>query len=239
MLILPAIDIMGGKCVRLALGRFEDVTTYADPADQCAAFAAQGAEWIHVVDLDGARQGKPVQHDVLRSLVGGSAKIQFGGGVRSLEHVRALLNAGVSRVVVGSLAALTPEQVRSWIAELGAERICCAFDVRPVGERLNVVVKGWTEGSGADLNSTLKSYPPGTLKHVLVTDVSRDGVLAGPNFTIMRTLRDLRPDLMLQASGGISSLSDVAALRSTGVAGAIIGRALYERRFSLGEALAH
>lgn len=239
MLILPAIDIMDGKCVRLSLGKFDDVTTYGDPAEQCAAFAEQGAEWIHIVDLDGAREGKPMQHNLLRQLTkNGKAKIQFGGGIRQFAHVQALIDAGVSRVVIGSAAAQRPDEVREWLTSFGPERICCALDVRPAGKVFDVVVKGWTASSGADLATILGKYPRELLKHILVTDVSRDGVLGGPNVALMRALTTDRPDLAIQASGGVSSLDDLRALRATGVAGAIVGRALYERRLALEDALA-
>lgn len=238
MLILPAIDIMGGKCVRLAQGKFENVTTYGDPVEQSEDFAAQGAEWIHIVDLDGAREGKPMQHGLLRQLTRTCAKVQFGGGVRQFAHVQALIDAGVSRVVVGSVALQRPDDVREWIASFGVERICCAFDVRPSGDAFDVVVNGWSLNGGADLISALAQYSEGALKHILVTDVSRDGVLTGPNLALMRMLRTARPDLAVQASGGVSSLEDLRALRATGVAGAIVGRALYERRVALEDALA-
>ncbi|MCX7357368.1 MAG: 1-(5-phosphoribosyl)-5-[(5-phosphoribosylamino)methylideneamino]imidazole-4-carboxamide isomerase [Alphaproteobacteria bacterium] len=239
MLILPAIDIMGGKCVRLALGKFEDVTTYGDPLEQCATFAAQGAEWIHVVDLDGAREGRPMQHNLLRQLTQcSSAKIQFGGGVRQFAHVQALFDAGVSRVVIGSAAVQRPQEVKEWTASFGVGRLCCALDVRPVNSAYEVVVRGWTAGSGQDLNTALAAFPPGSLKHILVTDVSRDGVLTGPNIALMRSLAAARPDLAVQASGGVSSLEDLRALRGTGASGAIVGRALYENRLALEEAFA-
>lgn len=240
MLIFPAIDIMGGKCVRLSLGKFDDATTYGDPIEQCAAFAAQGAKWIHVVDLDGAREGRPMQHNLLRQLTQCSdAKIQFGGGVRQFAHVQALFDAGVSRVVLGSVAVQRPQEVREWTASFGVERLCCALDVRPVDDgKYEVVVRGWTAGSGMDLTAALEDFPPGSLKHVLVTDVSRDGVMTGPNVALMRSLAALRPDLEVQASGGVSSLEDLRTLRQTGAAAAVVGRALYEKRVALEEAFA-
>lgn len=239
MLILPAIDIMGGKCVRLALGKFDDVTTYGDPMEQCAAFAAQGAEWIHVVDLDGAREGRPMQHNLLRQLTRCSkAKIQFGGGVRQFAHVQALFDAGVSRVVLGSVAVQRAQEVREWTASFGVERLCCALDVRLADGKYEVVVRGWTAGSGIDLTAALAAFPSGSLKHVLVTDISRDGVLAGPNVALMRSLATARPDLEAQASGGVSSIEDLRALRETGAAAAVVGRALYENRLVLEEAFA-
>lgn len=239
MLILPAIDIMDGKCVRLAQGRFDRATTYGDPIEQCNAFMAQGAEWIHVVDLDGAREGKPVQHELLREMTcNTSARIQVGGGVRDLAHIEGLLAAGAGRVVVGSAAVLIPEEVHSWVARFGSERICCALDVSPVGERFEVRVKGWRQDSGLDLAGALSLFPHGKLRHVLVTDISRDGGLAGPNLALVQFLRTARPDLALQASGGVASLGDLAALRDAGASAAIVGRALYERAIRLEDALA-
>ena len=136
------------------------------------------------------------------------------------------------------MTAQRPGETREWLASFGVERICCALDVRPSGESFDVVVKGWTARSGSDLPAVLGNFPPGTLKHILVTDVSRDGVLAGPNIALMRALTSERSDLHIQASGGVSSLEDLTALRATGVAGAIVGRALYEHRVALEDALA-
>jgi phosphoribosylformimino-5-aminoimidazole carboxamide ribotide isomerase len=239
MLIYPAIDIMGGKAVRLKLGRFDDATTYGDPVAQAAQWSASGAEWIHVVDLDGAKNGALAQLDLLKRMTAASkAKVQCGGGVRERAQAEALFEAGVSRVVIGSSAAKRPDEVRQWIADFGVERVCCAFDVKPEGDDFIVSTHGWTAGSGLTLAQALALYPPGTLKHVLVTDVSRDGVMAGPNIALMQHLMSARADLVFQASGGVSSLADVEALRRAGAPGVIIGRALYERAFTLEQALA-
>src|SRR5262249_46697912 len=135
MLIYPAIDMMDGRCVRLALGKFDDPTTYGDPSAQIWEFAATGASWVHVVDLDGARAGKPVQHALLHELARKTdVKIQCGGGVRTRADVERLLDAGAARVVVGSAALKRPDEVREWIAAFGIERVCCAFDVSPAGD---------------------------------------------------------------------------------------------------------
>jgi phosphoribosylformimino-5-aminoimidazole carboxamide ribotide isomerase len=239
MLIVPAIDMLDGKCVRLSRGGFDSATTYGDPLEQLAEFEAKGAQWVHVVDLNGARDGQPVQHVALRRLArNAGVKIQCGGGVRRRGHVQSLLDAGVSRVVVGSVAVKAPKDVREWIASFGIERICCAFDVRPAGDDFEVMVKGWTESGGASLSQALALYPPGELKHALITDVSRDGVLAGPNVALMRAMTGSRGELSVQASGGVSSLADLKALRATGVAVAIVGRALYEKKLTLEDALA-
>lgn len=239
MLIYPAIDMLGGKCVRLSRGKFDDVTTYGDPLEQLAAFEASGAQWVHIVDLDGARDGRPAQHETLRRLARQTrVNIQCGGGVRQWGHVQSLMDAGVSRVVVGSVAVTRPEEVSEWLASFGLERICCAFDVQPAAGVFNVVVKGWTQSGGVTLPEALAFYPPGALKHALVTDVSRDGVLSGPNASLIADLAATRPDLSFQASGGVASLADIEKLRGTGAMAAIVGRALYENKFSLEDALA-
>ena len=166
-------------------------------------------------------------------------RIQSGGGVRERKHVQSLLDAGVARVVIGSAAVKRPQDVRTWIGGFGVERICCAFDVKQRDDgAFEVVVGGWTTGGGATIEQALALYPSGALKHILVTDVSRDGILAGPNVELMQTIIAARPDLDVQASGGVATLDDLATLRRTNAAGAIVGRALYERRFTLEDALA-
>ncbi|MGH6952333.1 MAG: 1-(5-phosphoribosyl)-5-[(5-phosphoribosylamino)methylideneamino]imidazole-4-carboxamide isomerase [Vitreimonas sp.] len=240
MLIMPAIDLLGGACVRLSQGRFDAATKYGDdPLDLAAAFAAAGADWVHVVDLDGAREGRPVQHAALRRIARNSKiKIQCGGGVRQWGDVSALIDAGVARVAVGSAAVERADEVRHWIESFGIERVCCAFDVRPGGAGFEVTVRGWTAATGQALEQAFDRYPPGVLKHALVTDVSRDGVLGGANVELATQIRAMRPDIALQASGGVASLDDIDALRRAGASAAIVGRAFYERRFSLEDALA-
>lgn len=239
MLILPAIDLRAGQCVRLEQGRFDTVTQYGDPFTQLRAFTDAGASWVHVVDLDGAEAGAARQYALIGELArAGRAQIQSGGGVRTRADVAALLEAGVARVVVGSAAVLAPDMVCAWIAEFGVERICCAFDVRADGAGWAVAQSGWAEASGVSLDDALAAYPPAALRHILVTDISRDGVLSGPNVALMRALRAARADLAIQASGGVATLEDLAALRAAGASAAIVGRALYEKRFTLEAALA-
>jgi len=240
MLILPAIDLKGGACVRLSQGRFDAVTEYGDPLAQAHDFARAGAEWIHVVDLDGAREGKPAQHELAGKIAREtSARVQCGGGVRTREHVAALLDAGVDRVVVGSVALREPATVRDWVGAFGAERICAAFDVRPTARgEFEVAVSGWRESGGVSLHDALALYPEGALRHILITDISRDGVLTGPNVELIADVAGARPDLRVQASGGVADLTDLPNLSRAGAAGVIVGRALYERRFTLEQALA-
>lgn len=239
MLIYPAIDIRGGRCVRLAQGNFDAETRYGDPIDQACAFAAAGAEWIHVVDLDGAKDGAARQRRLIGAIVEGARiNVQCGGGVRSAADVETLLDLGVARVVVGSTAVKRPEDVLAWLERFGTERLCAAFDVRASGDSFTVATEGWTQASGIALNDAIQRYPENILRHALVTDVSRDGMLSGPNTALYADLFARFPHLAVQASGGVSSLADLAALRRSGAAGAIIGRALYEKRFTLEDALA-
>ena len=239
MIVYPAIDLRGGACVRLMHGRFDQVTRYdTDPAARLAAFAGAGATWAHIVDLDGAEAGHAKQHGLIGELAEAlDIRIQSGGGVRSADDVERLLDAGVSRVVVGSLAVSDPGAVLDWLERFGADRITLAVDVKADGDRYIPALKGWTEAAGIDLWAALERYPPGAAKHLLVTDVGRDGALTGPNLELLAEVHQRRPDLWLQASGGVAALEDLTGARSVGASGAVIGRALYEDRFTLEQAL--
>ena len=239
MIIYPAIDLKDGVCVRLMHGRFDQVTRYdEDPAERLALFAIEGAAWVHVVDLDGAEAGRAVQHTRIGELAGAvDVCIQSGGGVRSAEDVERLLDAGVTRVVVGSLAVTRPDEVADWLGRFGPGRLTLAFDVRLADGVPTPALKGWTEAAATDLWAALDRYPEGTLEHVLVTDVGRDGALTGPNIELLTQVMARRPDLKVQASGGVSSLADLVALKAAGCHGAIVGRAIYEGRFSAADAM--
>lgn len=239
MILYPAIDLRNGACVRLMHGRFDAVTEYDTvPVRRLAAFAAEGAGWCHIVDLDGAEAGRPMQHDLIADMTAAvDIRIQCGGGVRSADHVAQLLDAGVKRVVVGSLAVTEPDTVLGWLERFGPDALTLAIDVRAEGETYIPSLKGWTEAATTDLWSVLERYPEGVARNLLVTDVGRDGALTGPNLDLLAEIHQRRPDLWLQASGGIASLPDIIAARSVGASGAIIGRALYEKRFTLPEAL--
>jgi phosphoribosylformimino-5-aminoimidazole carboxamide ribotide isomerase len=240
MIVYPAIDLRDGRCVRLMHGRFDQVTEYdPDPVARLTAFAEEGAEWVHVVDLDGAEAGRAVQHDLIGRLAATRlAHVQSGGGVRSVEDVERLLTAGVSRVVVGSLAVTKPDAVAEWLARFGPERLTLAFDVRLGDDGLPTpALKGWTEAAGFDLWTAIDRYPAGTLFHVLVTDVGRDGALTGPNLDLLAEVVRRRPELKVQASGGVATLDDLEACADIGCDGAITGRAIYEGRFTVSEAI--
>jgi phosphoribosylformimino-5-aminoimidazole carboxamide ribotide isomerase len=234
MILYPAMDLMGGKVVRLRQGRFDDSTMYAaDPAEALSEFAEAGAVWAHVVDLDGARAGEPVGHALIARLAATAGlKLQVGGGFRTREQVAAMLDAGASRVVIGSLAVKQPELVRAFLAEFGGERITLSLDVRLDGRTPRVVTSGWTEESALSLWDAAALYPEA--RHILLTDIGLDGMLTGPNFDLLEEAAERLPAVQIQASGGVASLDDLRRLRS---AGAIVGKALWEGRFTLAEAL--
>jgi len=236
VLILPAIDIRQGRVVRLLHGRFDAETEYGDdPVAQARAFADGGAEWVHVVDLDGAKEGAVRQTETIAALAG-VARVQAGGGVRTRGDVDVLLAAGVARVVVGSVAVADPATIHEWAGVFGTERLTVALDVTTAGGEPSVLARGWQSDSGVSLWAALEALGV-SVRHVLVTDVARDGAMSGPNLPLIAEIRRRRPDLALQASGGVGSLADLRALAALGATGAIVGRALYEGAFTLSEAL--
>lgn len=238
MIIYPAMDLMGGQCVRLSQGRFDDATTYsADPAAALAAFAEAGAEWTHIVDLDGARAGEPRQHDLIAGLARtASQQLQVAGGFRDRDQISRMLSAGVGRVVIGSLAVKDPALVNAFLAEFGGDRITLALDVNLVNGVPMVATAGWTETSGSSLWDIAALYPDA--RHLLVTDIGRDGMMAGPNVALVAEAARRLPHLAVQASGGVSSLDDITELLPSGAAGAIVGKALWEGKVDLKEAIA-
>ena len=241
MIIYPAIDLRRGHCVRLAQGRFDAETVYdADPCAVARDYAAQGATWMHVVDLDGALDASKHQFDVVSSIISDSGlRVQSGGGIRTKSDVVRLLAAGAERVVIGSLCVKQPDTVRAWMTEFGADKIVPAMDVRVDSKGVaRIAIAGWQQDSSSVLEEAILKVLPDGSGHLLCTDISRDGMLKGPNVELYTKLRKKFPKLEVQASGGVSSLADLASLKKIGVAGAIIGRALYERKFTVKEALA-
>ncbi len=241
MILYPAIDLRLGRVVRLTEGSFEAETAYRnDPEVVAREFATAGATWLHLVDLDGAKDPAQRQTALVERVVRASGlKVQSGGGIRDKSQVGALLDAGVSRVIIGSLAVKEPEMVGPWLEKFGPERIILALDVRlqPETGIPQVAIAGWQADSGLPLEKVISGFLKRGLKHLLCTDISRDGKLTGPNFGLYTGLRRDYPTLEVQASGGVSSLDDLRRLRSDGIPGAIIGRALYEKKFTLAEAL--
>ena len=237
MIIYPAMDLMDGRPVRLAQGRFDDVDSYlTDPVEAVLAFERAGAESAHIVDLDGAREGRPCQHGLIADIaLTVSLGLQVAGGFREAEHLKRMYDAGVDRVVIGSLAVKQPDLVREFFAEFGGDRITLALDVSLADGTPKVLTSGWTEASGRTLWDVAALYPEA--KHMLVTDVSKDGMMAGPNVALMAEIAERLPQVQLQASGGVSSLDDLRALQQAGAAGAIVGKALWEQKIDLQEAI--
>lgn len=239
MIIIPAIDLLNQQCVRLLKGDFDKTTVYdVDPVAVATQYARDGAPLLHVVDLNGAKTGDTVNLSILNDLAKKvPVAIQAGGGIRSLERASSLLDSGVSRVIVGTMAMKDSQQVRTLAGKYGPERVGVALDVRPSGNGYQLTASGWLEAVDTPLEDLLKEYSESGLKHVLITDVSRDGAMSGPNFALYADLVDKYPQLRFQASGGIRSCEDITALRKSRLAGAVVGKALLEKALDLKEAL--
>ena len=240
-MIFPAIDIMDGGCVRLFKGDFNQRTNYdASPMEVAKSYAAAGAKWMHIVDLDGAKHGKTEQADLIIKVANESGlKVQTGGGLRDLSQIQRLLDGGVERAVIGSLAVTNPQMVKFWINEVGQEKICIALDVN-IGEdgELYPATRGWTETGSRTLWDVLDDYMGTGLSTILVTDINKDGVLGGANVDLYKSIIAQYPTLNLITSGGVGTLAHVKALKKLNPYGVIIGKALYENKFTLEEAIA-
>ena len=240
-MIFPAIDLMDGGCVRLFKGDFKQRTNYdVTPVEMAKSFAEAGAEWAHIVDLDGAKTEKSEQAELIMDIAQQSGlKIQTGGGLRDLSQIQRLLGGGIERVVIGSLAISNPEMIKYWMSELGPEKLVLALDVMIDADNVpRPAVRGWTEESDKTLWHVIESYLSSDLKNILVTDIAKDGVLEGSNIDLYASIRKNYPDLDLITSGGVGALKDVKALKKLKPAGIIIGKALYEEKFDLKQAIA-
>ena len=238
--IIPAIDLLDGSCVRLLHGDFDQCKVYDLDAGRLARrYAEEGADWLHVVDLAASRDGEKADiRPLLRLLEAAPQSVQTGGGVRKRDDVRLRLDAGADRVVVGSICAGEPERFAGWLDEFGPERLVAALDVQlddfgTPWPRTH----GWTREAGRDLWHLLAFLADQGLKHVLCTDIGRDGAMTGPNVGLYRDIAGRYPKLEVQASGGVSGLKDLAELAGSGAASAITGKALLEGAFTVAEAV--
>lgn len=234
MQLYPAIDMKDGNCVRLKQGQFQDITVYSKhPAEVAGRFQAEGATFLHLVDLDGALQGHSVNKSVIREIAATvGLPIQVGGGIRSKQGVEDMLNLGVNRVIIGTKAVERPDFMRELVEEFGASAIVAGVDAK---DGL-VAVEGWEKVSAMSaLNLCLLMKEYG-IRHVVYTDISKDGMLKGPNIADTKKLTE-ETGMDIIASGGVSSMEDLQSLSEAGIQGAIIGKALYENRIVLEEAV--
>jgi phosphoribosylformimino-5-aminoimidazole carboxamide ribotide isomerase len=238
MRLIPAIDLKAGRCVRLLKGDFQAETRYeAEPGDLLARYRGYGADWLHVVDLDGARDGSGGNRAIIAALASElGIKLQVGGGLRDASAVRTMLELGAARAVVGSAALTEPDEVRRWLRHFGGGRIALAFDVRlDDGGTPRVATHGWLRQSTSSLWEAVAEFGDAGLEHVLCTDVSRDGALSGPNVALYAEAVRRHPQIAWQASGGIRGAADLHALADCGAAAAISGKALLEERIPVEE----
>lgn len=231
--IIPAIDILGGRAVRLLHGDYEKETRYGDPVEMAKKWESLGAPRLHVVDLDGAKERRPVNHETVLAITKAvGIPVEVSGGVRTMETARMWANSGVARIQIGSAAVENPAFVREAVAELG-DRIVVSVDCRN-GE---VMTNGWLEGSGVQVLDLCRAMAAAGVARVMVTDIGRDGALVGPNVELYEELvREL--DVPVVASGGVGNYDHLVALAALGCEGVIVGKALYEGKVELPRALA-
>ncbi|PJJ28188.1 1-(5-phosphoribosyl)-5-[(5-phosphoribosylamino)methylideneamino]imidazole-4-carboxamide isomerase [Lacrimispora celerecrescens] len=234
MQLYPAIDLKDGQCVRLKQGEFKEITVYSQKPEEVAAlWQSQGATFLHLVDLDGALAGRSINEKVIKRIADTvSIPIEIGGGIRSEEAVGSMLSLGVARVIIGTKAVENPEFIRDMVKKFGQDRIVAGVDAKDG----MVAVEGWEKISGitaSELCSRMKEYG---VRHIVYTDISRDGMLTGPNVEYTKRLTE-ETGMDIIASGGMSSMEDLRQLYHAGVRGAIIGKALYENRIDLKEAI--
>lgn len=240
-MMIPAIDLINGEVVRLYQGDYQQKTNYNYTVqERQQAYFEAGATVMHFVDLDGAKDSTKRQLATLKTVVDHPEMItQVGGGVRSEQDVIELLELGANRVVIGSLAIKEPALVASWVEKYGSDKIVLALDIKIDADgKKTLPTHGWIKDSGVVLEELLAAYQNVGIKHVLCTDISKDGTLTGTNVGLYQELCQAYPDIHWQASGGIGSLEDIKALIPTGVAGVILGRSLLEGKFTLEEAIA-
>jgi phosphoribosylformimino-5-aminoimidazole carboxamide ribotide isomerase len=231
MRIIPAIDIIDSKCVRLVQGDYSQKTIYNEnPLEVARSFENAGLTHLHLVDLDGAKAGKVISWKVVENIASGtSLKVDFGGGIKTTEEVERLLNLGVSQVNLGSIAVREPEKITAWIHQFGADRIILSADVK--NEMISI--DGWQQNSAINIVAFLRDYIQRGIKHVTCTDIGTDGMLTGPNIELYKKVLLSFPQLHLIASGGVSSLEDLHDLKQIGADGVIVGKAIYEGRIRL------
>ena len=231
--LIPAIDIIGGQCVRLTKGDYDQKTVYRDsPAEVAKEFEEIGFKRLHVVDLDGAKSKHIVNEQVLKAITNKThLTVDFGGGIKTDEDIEKTFTAGASMVTIGSIAVTNPDLFMGWLEKYGAERIILGADVR----HGKISINGWKEDSSEDLLPFLKKYVDAGVSNVLCTEISKDGTLAGPAIELYQSMMAAYPELHLIASGGVSSIEDIHALDAAGIPAVVFGKAIYEGKINLNE----
>ena len=233
MRIIPAIDIIDGKCVRLSQGDYAQKTVYNEnPLEVAKQFEDAGLRHLHLVDLDGAKARKVVNWKVLQAIVTNTGlKVDFGGGLRTTEDVRKVLESGAAQITAGSIAVSDRETVLQWLAEFGAERIILGADAKDG----RIATHGWLDDSGLDVLRFIDDYHRAGIRYVVCTDIAKDGMLQGPSTELYQRLLAANKEVSLIASGGVSSIQDLRELKAAGLEAAIVGKAIYEGRITLKE----
>ena len=230
--LIPAIDIIDGKCVRLTKGDYDQKTVYGEPLDMALEFERLGFKRLHMVDLDGAKSRHIVNDTVLKDVTTKTTlTVDFGGGIKTDEDLEKAFAAGAKMVTVGSIAVTKPDLFMGWMEKYGAERMILGADVR----HGKISINGWKEDSDEDLLPFLKKYIDAGVKNVLCTEISKDGTLAGPAIDLYQRVMDAYPELHLIASGGVSGKADIEALDAAGIPAVVFGKAIYEGKINLKE----
>lgn len=233
MRIIPAIDLIDGKCVRLSKGDYNTQKTYSEnPLEVAKAFEAHGIKYLHLVDLDGAKSKHIVNHNVLETIASKtSLKIDFGGGLKSNEDLKIAFESGAHQITGGSIAVKEPKTFEQWITTYGSDKIILGADVQ--GDR--IATDGWFETSDHRLIDFVKDFYAKGIQYIICTDISKDGMLQGPSFDVYQNLLQEQPNIKLIASGGISAFEELPKLEAIGCEGTIIGKAIYENKIALKE----
>ena len=234
MLIIPAIDLHQGQCVRLQQGQFDRVSVFAvTPLELVEKYVEQGATHLHMVDLDGAKSGEMQHLELIKSMQGCNISIQAGGGIRSLSSAKACLSCGVKTLVIGSIAISQPDLTLQLITDVGAEKVILALDVNIEKGIPKPAIHGWQTTTDTNLWDVIRFYQDAGITAVLCTDIAQDGMMSGPNFNLYEDAVGRFPNMAWQASGGIRHIDDIQRLADVGVAAVILGRMLYETDFNL------
>ncbi|WP_331828672.1 1-(5-phosphoribosyl)-5-[(5-phosphoribosylamino)methylideneamino] imidazole-4-carboxamide isomerase [Candidatus Blochmannia sp. SNP] len=240
-MIIPALDIINGKIVRLYQGSYHMETSYGNPVSLLRQYICQGAKMIHLVDLTGAQNPSKKQSSLISQLIREAtplSKIQIGGGIRNTTDIEFLLKAGATRIVFGSVAVTKPEMVRKWFEYFDPNHLVLAVDIRISSTKdRKIAIYGWKKETNLKLEQIIEEYYTIGLKHVLCTDISKDGTLLGSNISLYQSICRSWPKIFFQSSGGVYKLTEISKLRCAGVKSIIIGRAFLENKFTVAEAI--